>query len=382
MSSENISGGDRNFIELAKNWIGKGLNVTIITTKEGENLCKKSYLLSTYIIVESINILKNSIIFTYLYRIFSSLKILSRIASPSNNIVIVSSSDSLPDIILGYFIRLKSKNSRWAVSLNLIHPNPFKGYSNAYTNELKFPSHNEILNYMSQQLSFIFIKSSADLIFIVNSEMYLFLDNKNISRDKVKMVHYGVNMNEYLNIEQNKKIDACFIGRFHPQKGLIDLIDIWNEVCIYKSDATLAIIGTGDKGLENHVKDKIALYKLEDNIKLLGYLDGPEKINILTSSKVFVFPSSYESWGIVACEAMSCGLPVIAYNLPIFEEIFPKGMIKVPIGNIELFAEQICLLLNDRDAYNKNHIDAIEMSKKYRWSDIANDTLSHIESLF
>ena len=44
---------------------------------------------------------------------------------------------------------------------------------------------------------------------------------------------------------KSKKYDAVFIGRFHPQKGVLELIDIWKRVVNKKPQAKLAMIGDG-----------------------------------------------------------------------------------------------------------------------------------------
>jgi len=71
------------------------------------------------------------------------------------------------------------------------------------------------------------------------------------------------------------------------------------------------------------------------------------EFQVLKSSKIFILPSYNESWALVVCEAMACGLPVVAYDLPVFEEVYKKGMILIPIGDIDKFAGAILKLLYD-----------------------------------
>ena len=69
---------------------------------------------------------------------------------------------------------------------------------------------------------------------------------------------------------------------------------------------------------------------LSNNINYLGYVTGDEKYSILAQSRIFLFPSYYESAPQAPLEAMKCGLPVVAYDLPPCVT-FKKGMIKVSV---------------------------------------------------
>ena len=83
-----------------------------------------------------------------------------------------------------------------------------------------------------------------------------------------------------------------------------------------------------------------------DEIYLFGGLSGEKKWNILSRSKVFLLTSHHESYGNVIIEAMSMGLPVVAYNQPHYQELFSEGgIITVPIGDKEKAATELLRLL-------------------------------------
>ena len=90
--------------------------------------------------------------------------------------------------------------------------------------------------------------------------------------------------------------------------------------------SVMAVIGSDINfdDVVKRVKDK----GLFENIKFMGFLNGIDKFTVMKSSKICIFPSTYESFGMVVAEAMACGLPVVAYDLPVYREIYPVGMIK------------------------------------------------------
>ena len=191
----------------------------------------------------------------------------------------------------------------------------------------------------------------------------------------MKRIAAGVDLTNISKVAVEKKeYDGCFLGRLQPQKGLSDLVDIWDHICKNKPDAKLAIIGKGSPQFENFLKNKINGKNLERNINLVGFLEEKEKFKIMKSSKVFVFPSTYESWGLAVCEAMACGLPVVAYDLPIFRLIYPNGLVFVPVGNKRFFAESVLKIIRDKKIRKKISHDAIRMASTYGWDKIAHDS--------
>ena len=119
---------------------------------------------------------------------------------------------------------------------------------------------------------------------------------------------------------------------------------------------------------------------LEANVFMLP-LTGDDALSMVKSCKIFIFPSHEEGWGIAICEAMACGLPVIAWNLPVYEEIFPQGMITVPSGNFKRFAEMTLKLLEDSELRHSMSKDALSIASQYSWDKVAGREMALIESL-
>jgi glycosyltransferase involved in cell wall biosynthesis len=75
---------------------------------------------------------------------------------------------------------------------------------------------------------------------------------------------------------------------------------------------------------------------------------------------------------------MSCGLPVVAYDLPVYNNIFVKGMIKVPITDKTKFAETIIKLLENKSYYKKIRSESIELSQGFSWKRFSQKIISII----
>jgi glycosyltransferase involved in cell wall biosynthesis len=161
----------------------------------------------------------------------------------------------------------------------------------------------------------------------------------------------------------DKIFDACWVGRFHPQKGSEDLIRSWRLVCNNNPDSKLVIVGN----VKNNMLPLVKQLGLEKNVVFLGYLTGVDKFRIMSQSKLFIFPSYFEGRPAAIAEALACDLPVIAYDLPVYRDCNSEGVIVVPIGNINAFAQETINLLNDKELYSQTVNNIRNVNYESNW---------------
>ncbi|MCL5073871.1 MAG: glycosyltransferase [Actinobacteria bacterium] len=287
--------------------------------------------------------------------------------------------DSLPALIL----KLRYPKITWVAAWYQTAPNPWTGFSEG-DREKKY----RISSFFYWLVQFFikpFIAKYADLV-LVNNEEEKKIFPKLVSENRVQVMLGAVDL-ELINQWQDKtkklpKIyDAVFQGRFHPQKGVLELVDIWKLVVDKKPKAKLAMIGDGP--LMSDVLSKIKKLGLEENIKLFGYVyDGPEKYAIFTQSKLVVHPAFFDSGGMAAAEAMAFGLPAVGFDLKSYESYYPEGMVEVKIGDLRGFANAVIRFLSDSVYVNKVGKEALAMIRRsWSWDVRTTDLLSRIEGL-
>lgn len=171
-----------------------------------------------------------------------------------------------------------------------------------------------------------------------------------------------------------------FTGLFSPRfksKGVFDLISIWGGVCKKRPTAKLAILGDGPE------KEQLAMLVikmgLEKNVTFFGFVFGTEKSIIVANSKIFLFPSYLESWGISIAEAMAAGLPVVAYNLPIYPDVFGDKLIITPVGDIDAMIGKVIYLLDHPEIANRVGQSGKDFIRKYEWTAVAAKELSRVK---
>jgi glycosyltransferase involved in cell wall biosynthesis len=374
---DTLSGADRIFIECAKRWVQRGHKISLITCKEGYEMCRRYGLRNIDYHIESSRH-RLPLYLLYILRMIKGSVLALRLSFDVRNTVIYSSSDFWPDSIPAWILKMRFKNVKWVAGFYLFVSNPFSRDS-PYKGRLVLKG---LFYYLSQMPVYGLVRRFADMVWVTSEpDRWRFIDGR-LSPSKVIAVRGGVDVETPTSIPEpkEKRFDAVFIGRFHPQKGVLELIDIWDYVVQRKKDARLAIIGTGD--LELEVREKIQKYSLEGNVVLFGFKDGIEKLKIFKDSKVVVHPAIYDSGGMAACEAMACGLPGVSFDLPALKTYYPKGMLKTPCFDLKRFAENTLKLLSDEELYRKMIKDALDWAREWDWDKRAEVLLKTIISLF
>lgn len=347
--SQGKSGGDMVFIETAKRL--KHVHFLIVTSAMGQTLAAKNGVNAQFIITSQETTFQN-IISLYIKRTFSVLGHLSALEQAH---AFVGTSDFLPDVLPITVLKLRRRKIPWIQHIfHVISPSR------------KIP-------FYAQKFSFFLIKSFADAVVVDNDLLRTELAERGFSPKKITVNHPGIDVHRLQSFRPSKThvFDGIFMAQLRRSKGVFDLLEIWGLVCRALPGVTLGIIGKGDPELSKELTKEIRLRKLEPRIRILGYLEDVEAFAAIRASRVFVFPSHEEGFGIAALEAQALGRPVVAWNLPVFREVFPLGMVQIPRGDKNVFSERIVQLLTDKKMYEKISGDAVQNAKRYSWEKTA-----------
>jgi glycosyltransferase involved in cell wall biosynthesis len=222
-------------------------------------------------------------------------------------------------------------------------------------------------------MSFSLMKRYADLVVVLNSTTRRELVDYGVPTEKVAASSGGVNLAEIESMRPDPTVnyDACFVGRIHPGKGVFDLVDIWTKVVERRHNAKLAIIGSGSPHYLNILTEMIHSNGLDKNVKLLGFIPMP--FGVMKSSKLLVYPDHEAGygWGLAVCEALACGRPVVAYDLPVYREFFREGIYLVRFKNLVDFAEIIVRMLENDIRRNDVGQRGKDFVQRYDWGSVA-----------
>jgi D-inositol-3-phosphate glycosyltransferase len=173
-----------------------------------------------------------------------------------------------------------------------------------------------------------------------------------------------------------------FVGRIEPLKGVATLIQA--VACLrlknLKEPVHLAVIGGDPEAVPDAISEEmIRLQKLCDDLtvgKMVVFLGkrGQDTLPYYYSAaEVVVMPSHYESFGMVALEAMACGTPVIASQVGGLAFLVQDGMTgyTVPADDDFALCEKLTAILGDDSLRRQMGRNAAEYAQKYKWEKIA-----------
>lgn len=155
---------------------------------------------------------------------------------------------------------------------------------------------------------------------------------------------------------------VVFVGRYTEQKGVFDLIKIWQIVNRKYPNWRLDLYGNGN------LRDVIIEKASSLNINI--YVHKPDSFifDRYIESSVILLTSLYEPFGLVMVEAMSCGVPVVAFDCPFGpNKIITDGVDGFLIKNrdIQLFADKLCELIDSRELRSKMGKAGIKSSQRF-----------------
>jgi glycosyltransferase involved in cell wall biosynthesis len=118
---------------------------------------------------------------------------------------------------------------------------------------------------------------------------------------------------------------VLFVGRLASNKGLLPLVEAFNDFHRRDPTAYLVLVGA-DGGEQAHVERRIQELGLGDRVRLTGFIPDESLLaGGFREARLFVLPSQYEAFGLVLLESLAQGTPVIASRVGGIPEFIEDG---------------------------------------------------------
>ena len=224
--------------------------------------------------------------------------------------------------------------------------------------------------------------------FITASSQYennLISENYDIDKKKINQITPGVDRKVFVLDENIKRENILLsIGRIQEQKRQLDVLKFLDNFRKIDSNFLCYFVGgpsgkSGDDYLIQ-LKDNVKELNLESNTEFLGNLTQIKIKELMNRSKLLIHTSHFETFGLVAIEANTMGVPVLTTNQGPLSEIIEnnvngyltEGLINSQVNNF------VKNLLNDDKQFQKFQMNCHEKSKKFDWK----STAKELENLY
>ena len=213
-------------------------------------------------------------------------------------------------------------------------------------------------------------------------EHVMISENYKIDENKIKKITPGLDRKIFtpdLNLPRENIFLS--IGRIQEQKRQLETIKFLNNFRKIDSNFLCYFIGgpsgkSGDDYLAE-LEESVKEFNLESHVEFLGNLPQTKIKDFMNKSKLLIHTSQYETFGLVAIEANSMGVPILSINTGSLIEIIENN-------KNGYFAEDfmdnhannfVKDLLNDDDYFNNVMNQCIQKSEKYNWEVTADSLL-------
>lgn len=171
---------------------------------------------------------------------------------------------------------------------------------------------------------------------------------------RVQRLYIGINIDIFCpDPSVTKRWDVAFMGRLEPMKG----VDIFPEMLetLRKKHPGLKMVMTGEGSLRDTLLAEFKSNDLGDMVDYLGVVDVRSVPRIINESRIMLYPSRREPFGLSVLEGMACGVPVITANVYGPSEIVSHGIDGYTItpGDPQVLADAVDLLLTDNALYKR-----------------------------
>ncbi len=355
-----LGGGDRIMVECIRRWKNQR-NITVYGNEGARQLCD-------YFKLDGINHVtwaadrwkRLGRVPWWIGQTLAGCRGVDRLTlSPDEKHLIIASNEFQPNGLPAFRMKQRYPATPLVMELFLLAPKWFSGKPGP---GLIFTAYRPVQKVILRK-----VLREAEMLLVTGEEDREFAMEEGRTAGSVFAVLGGVDLSVPRSVPEppHKTFDAIFIGRLHPQKGPLELMDIWQKLLRQKPDARLAVIGSGP--LEAQCKAKAKTLGIAGNVEFFGFRDGVEKYKVVKASRVVLHPAVYDSGGMAAAEALCCGLPGVSFDLRSLRTYYPRGWLKAPSGDLAGFADRIHRLLTDDKLYAETSKEAYAAGLEWDW---------------
>ena len=171
-----------------------------------------------------------------------------------------------------------------------------------------------------------------------------------------------------------------FPANFWPHKDHATALRTLAELDGTHGDVALVLTGAVETGWAD-VAERIRALGLEQRVRMLGYLERPELVEVLRGARALLFPSRFEGFGVPVLEAFHVGTPVVATTAGAIPEVAGDAALLVEPGDAKGLAQAAAGVLDDGELAEELVQRGRNRTGAHDWSQVVANVERELERL-
>lgn len=172
-----------------------------------------------------------------------------------------------------------------------------------------------------------------------------------------------------------------FVGTLERKKNIVGLAKAFDKfIDLYNLNMDLIFAGKSDSHYPE-IKQQALSIKHADRLIFTGYINDKDLSALYLGAYAFITASLHEGFGLPGVEAMQFGLPVLASDTSVFNEVYDNAAIYFNPSDPQDIAEQMRLIAQDQSFYEQMREKSLMRSSIFDWKKTALETAKLYDKL-
>ncbi len=267
------------------------------------------------------------------------------------------------------------KKCKWIVTIHQVTPEKYRSFEQNWQGREKIF---KMLNEGPKKASFVITDS--------NQTKDCLIEGYQFQKEKIRVIPLAAGdifqpvedkqlLKQRLNALGIPEKFILYSGGANWNKNLVRLIEAFGSVKQnLKIPHKLVLVGQRSWGYKEIIS-KAREWGLENEIIFPGYVSDEDIVYLYNGAEFFIYPSLLEGFGISAVEAMACGCPLAASDIPVFREVVQDAGIFFNPEAAEDMSQAMTQLCLDSPLRQKLSAKGLMRSKFFSWEKTAQETL-------
>ena len=177
-------------------------------------------------------------------------------------------------------------------------------------------------------------------------------------------------------------VELLHVGSTIPRKRIDVLLEVFAAVRAVRSDARLVRVGGPFTAAQRVRARELGVL---DDITVLPFVDRATLSAVYRRAVLALLPSEREGFGLPLVEALGCGTPVVASDIPVLREVGGGAVEYCPVADVAAWRDTVLRLAAERDhsrhAWSARRVAALDRAADFSWSRYADQVVAVYEAV-